>query len=128
MDVFISYSHLDAKWVRETLVPRLEAKSFSTMIDYRDFATGALAIDEMARAVEECRHVLIVLTPEYLLSDWSHFENAMAQALDPAAKWRKIIPVLLKNCSLPLRLKIVHYRDLRSDDPEEWDRLVRDLI
>jgi hypothetical protein len=127
-DVFISYSHLDRDWVQNTVIPRLEAHGFTVMVDYRDFRTGSLGIDEMARAVEQCRHVLLVLTPNYINSDWSHFENAMAQASDPAARWRKVIPVLRADCTIPLRLKIVHYRDLRTDDPAQWDLLIRDLI
>jgi len=127
-DVFVSYSHADAAWVRGTLVPRLEENGFSVMIDYRDFSTGSLGIDEMQRGVEQSRHVLLVLTSDYIKSDWSHFENAMAQASDPAARWRKVIPVLLRDCSPPLRLQIVHYRDLRSDDPQQWDLLIRDLV
>jgi hypothetical protein len=127
-DVFVSYSHSDATWVRGTLVPRLEANNFSVMIDYRDFVAGSLSVDEMQRGVEQSRHVLLVLTPDYIRSDWSHFENAMAQATDPAARWRKVIPVLLRDCSIPLRIRIVHYRDLRTDDPQQWDLLIRDLI
>lgn len=127
-DVFVSYSHADTTWVSGTLVPRLEANAFSVMIDYRDFVAGSLSVDEMQRGVEQSRHVLLVLTPDYVRSDWSHFENAMAQATDPAARWRRVIPVLLRDCSIPLRLQIVHYRDLRNDDPQQWDLLIRDLI
>lgn len=127
-DVFISYSHKDRAWVENTVVPRLEKLGFTILVDFRDFRTGSLGIDEMARAVEDCRHVLLVLTPDYVRSDWSHFENAMAQAADPAARMRKVIPVLREDCVLPTRLKMIHYRDLRTDDPNQWDLLVRDLI
>jgi hypothetical protein len=127
-DVFISYSSRDADWVREVLLPRLESHGFSVTIDFRDFKTGALSVEEMADAVENNRHVIIVLTDHYVKSDWTKFENAMAQTLDPGATERKIIPILRANCRIPLRLRILVYRDLRNDDQEQWNLLMRDLI
>jgi TIR domain len=127
-DVFISYSHKDSDWVRNTLLTRLEAHGFSVMIDYRDFKGGAFSIEEMQRAVEESKRVLIVLTEDYILSEWSKLENVMAQTIDPGATQRKVIPVLRKSCNIPLRLKVLNYRDLRTDDPQQWDLLIQDLI
>ena len=126
-DVFVSYSHRDIEWVNKTLVPHLEARDFSVLIDKRDFRSGAIGVDEMQRAVEECRHTLVVLTPNYVKSDWGALESAMAQTLDPNAKWRTVIPILREDCDIPLRLRILQYRDMRNDDPAEWERLYRDL-
>ena len=76
--------------------------SYITLIDYRDFRAGALSIDEMEKAVIGSRHTLLVLTPNYLASVWSKFENVMAQSLDPAAITRKVIPVLREDCDICL--------------------------
>lgn len=127
-DVFVSYSSIDRGWVQSVLVPRLEGNAFSVMVDYRDFQSGGLGVDEMQRGVEESRRTLLVLTANYVRSSWTHFEHAMAQASDPAGRWRRIIPVLVSDCVLPLRLQIIHRRDLRSNDPVEWDLLMRDLM
>jgi len=127
-DVFISYSSKDSDWVRDLLLPNLEAHSFSVVIDFRDFQGGALGIQEMQRAVEGTRRTLCVLTEYYVQSDWTTFENAMAQSLDPAAVERKIIPIMLQKCKLPLRLRMLHYRDLTANDPQQWDLLYRDLM
>jgi hypothetical protein len=127
-DVFISYSHNESDWVRGTLLPRLETHGFSVLIDFRDFRTGSLSVEEMQRAVLQSKRVILVLTKHYVKSDWTKFEDAMAQTLDPGAVQRKIIPILRENCSIPLRLKILHYRDLRTDDDQQWELLVRDLM
>lgn len=127
-DVFVSYSHTDAPWVRNILLPTLENHGFSVCIDFRDFQAGSFGVSEMQRAVTESRHTLLVLTESYVLSDWAVFENAMAQSLDPAAVTRKVIPVLHMDCEIPLRIRILHYRDLRQDDPEQWNLLIRDLL
>ena len=128
-DVFISYSHTNRDWVSGVLVPELEKRGFTTIVDYRDFRGGSFGIDEMMAAVEMCRRTLLVLTPAYVASGWTAFENAMAQSLDPDARWRRVVPMMREMCPLPLRLSILHYRDLRNDsDAMEWDRLARDLM
>lgn len=127
-DIFVSYSHKDAEWVKGVLVPKLENRGFSVLIDYRDFETGKFGVEEMQRGVEDTRHTILVLTPDYVVSEWTKFENVMGQSLDPGAAKRKLIPILRKDCKLPLRLQIIHFRDLRTDDPEQWELLIRDLI
>jgi hypothetical protein len=127
-DAFISYSSKDSSWVSDVLLPSLEAHGFSVIIDSRDFKTGAFGLEEMERAVQETRRTLLVLTKNYVQSDWTKFENVMAQSKDPGAVQRKVIPILLEKCDLPLRLKILHYRDLTTNDPEQWDLLFRDLM
>ena len=127
VDVFISYSHLDRSWVIKVLEPWLTAHSFSYLIDYRNFVAGALGINEMQRCVEESRHTLIVLSPNYVASEWSTLENVMAQSLDPAAINRRLVPIMQETCTLPLRLTIIHHRDLRNDDADQWNRLIDDL-
>ena len=82
----------------------------------------------LQRAVEGTRHTLCVLTDHYVQSDWTTFENAMAQSMDPAAIERKVIPLMLVKCKLPLRLRMLHYRDLTTNDPQQWDLLYRDLM
>lgn len=127
-DVFISYSHRDSDWVRNTLLTALESHGFSVMIDYRDFRAGSFSVEEMQRGVEESKRVIVVLTPNYVLSEWGKLENVMAQTADPGASNRKLVPILKENCNIPLRLQIISYRDLRTDDPQQWDLLMRDLM
>jgi hypothetical protein len=126
-DVFISYSHEDRDWVYRKLVPYLQEHNFSVFTD-RDFETGALSVNEMQRGVECSRRVVAVLSTAYEKSKWSTLENAMAQTLDPDASFRKLIPILFEPCKIPLRLRVLHYRDLTSDSTEQWNRLVEDLV
>ncbi len=103
-DVFISYSHRDETWVRNWLVPRLEHLGVVVCIDYKDFEPGAPSITEMERAVQTSHKTLVIITPSYLESEWTEFEAVMAQTLDPAARARRVIPLLLEKTALPLRL------------------------
>jgi hypothetical protein len=126
-DLFISYSHSDTDWLRNKLLPQIERVGLTTIIDYRDFQVGAMGLLEMERAVLESRHTLVVLSPEYLVSEWCTFEQVMAQTLDPAALRRRTLPVLRAKCEIPLRLRILQYRDLSKDTAEQWEAFARDV-
>ena len=79
----------------------------------------------------ESRKTLVVLTPDYLGSEWAEFENVLVQTLDPAARGRRLLPLILKECELPLRigtLAALDFTDLDfagSDDKEVQVRLHR---
>ena len=116
-DVFISYSHRDKDWVRGWLVPRLKDAAVRVCIDHESFEPGAPSVTEMERAVRQSRKTILILTPEYLVSEWSAFENILVQTLDPAGRQRRLLPVFLVRCELPLRIGILTYIDFtRSED------------
>jgi len=124
-DAFISYSHEDSAWVRDTLLPRLEGKGLRVCIDFHDFEPGAPSLTEIERAVLQSRKTLLALTPDYLASEWAEFENILVSTLDPAARQRRVIPLLLKPCELPLRTRALTYLDFTGSESElQFQRLV----
>ncbi len=64
--VFTSYSHKDSAWVQDPLLARLESASLHVCVDERDFDIGIPSLINMERAVDNSRHTLIVLTPEWV--------------------------------------------------------------
>lgn len=128
-DVFISYSHRDQAWVRDELLPRLEKAGLKVCIDYRDFRVGAPIVKEMERAVLTNRHTLLVLTPAYLESAWTDFEALMMATFDPGGQNARLLPLLLKPCDLPLRIRYLDYADFTGPDalPLSWQRLLKAL-
>lgn len=126
-DVFISYSDKDSQFVYEKLLPFLNRHFFTYWYNKEDFQAGSTRVEEIERCIKESSHVILILTKNYFESEWGKFENIMAQTLDPGAAFRKVIPVLIEDCELPVRLQILHYRDLRLDHQSQWDLLARDL-
>lgn len=126
-DVFVSYSHRDARWVREFLVPALEAAKFTVHIDYRDFLSGVPNPDLMANAVENCRHTLAIISPGWVESQWATFEGR--RALSSGIKDRKLIPLYLQDCQLPNWLTDIGYVDFRDAHGRDqaWSKLLNDL-
>lgn len=128
-DVFISYSSQNKDWVRGELLQQLDAAGLKTFIDFRDFEVGAPSINEMERGVLTSRRTLLVLTPAYIKSEWTEFENLMLQTLDPANRARRLIPLLRERCELPLRIRMLTYVDFTdgSDLDLAWQKLLRGL-
>jgi len=125
-DVFISYSHNDKDWVYQRLLPSLEAAGLKVCIDFRDFEPGLPSLINMENAVERSRKTLIVLTPAWVESEWTAFESLLIQTDDPAARQRRIIPLLLTLCQPPKRIAILTYLDFT--DPNQFDFQMGRLI
>ncbi len=111
-DVFVSYSRADQAWVLDQLLPALEAAGLRVCLDVRDFTPGAPTVAEIERAIVNSRKTLLVLTPDYLDSAWTEFESILIQTLDPGARQRRLVPVLLRPCALPLRIRSLETIDL----------------
>jgi hypothetical protein len=128
-DVFISYSTQDRPWVRQELLPRLEAQGLRACIDYRDFAVGAPIITEIERALLNSRKTLLVLSPAYMQSTWAEFENLVLQTLDPSNQSQRLIPLRKEVCEIPLRIRYLVYVDFAAPDDLdfEWERLLNAL-
>ncbi len=125
-DVFISHSHHDVEWVQAWLWPHLESAGLTACVDVRDFQPGAPSATEIERAVLTSRKTVLVLTPAYLAGQWTEFENVMTQTLDPAARQRRMLPLLLQKCELPLRIGMLVYLDFTR--AEQHDKQLVRLI
>ena len=126
-DVFISYSHTDADWVWEWLVPRLKAAGLKVCTDRESFAVGVPSLINMENAVAASRHTLLVLTPAYLASGWTMYEQILTQTQDPIGLRQRTIPVLREPCDLPMRIGMLTYADLtgKRDAEAELAKIVR---
>ncbi|MCA8950482.1 MAG: TIR domain-containing protein [Planctomycetes bacterium] len=111
-DVFISYSSKDRAFVVDWLVPRLERHAILPCLDIVDFDVGKAALDNMEQAVKACPKTLLVLTPNWLASEWAGFEGLLVQKKDPAGVRQRVVPLLLEPCELPDRLDVLTFADL----------------
>ncbi|HJQ34636.1 MAG TPA: toll/interleukin-1 receptor domain-containing protein [Pyrinomonadaceae bacterium] len=104
-DVFISYRHRepDKSWVRKTLVPVLRAGGLSVCLDADSFVLGSFVVEEMEHAVEQSRHTLVVLSPNYLASGFTEFERRMAQFVESEKGRERCVFVLLAPCETDLK-------------------------
>ena len=113
-DVFISYSHKDKDWVRNWLLPKLEAARVSYCIDDDHFDIGVAALINMERAVERSRKTLLVLSDNWVDSEYTNFEALLLQTEDPIGLRQTFLPLKLDDCKLSRRLGIFTYADFQT--------------
>ncbi|MCS7010256.1 MAG: toll/interleukin-1 receptor domain-containing protein [Anaerolineales bacterium] len=128
-DVFISYSHKDKEWVHKVLLPTLETNGIRVCIDIRDFLPGKPSLLNMQEASHNSRHTLLVLTPNWLESEWTLYESLLARTDDPAGFQRRTIPLMLQRCDPPPFLAMLTWVDFTNPkhEKEAWRLLFRAL-
>ena len=77
-DVFISYSNLDKQFVEDFMVPNLEDETnevkYRCLLHERDFMPGQPIIDQITHAVDTSSCTMIVLSPNFVKSQWAQQE------------------------------------------------------
>ncbi|XP_068134554.1 toll-like receptor 1 [Hyperolius riggenbachi] len=78
---FVSYSQHDGDWVRDFLIPNLEKEggSIRVCLHERDFIPGRAIIDNIIHCIEKSFKSIFVLSPNFVQSEWCHYELYFAQ-------------------------------------------------
>lgn len=128
-DVFISYSSKDDEWVTKTLLPRIEQAGLKVCIDFRDFAAGKAALHNMRDASKSSRRTLLVMTPNWIASEWTAYENILSRTNDPSGLKQKTIPLLLETCEIPEDISILTFINFTRADRLDlaWRQLLTAL-
>ncbi len=117
-DFFISYTQADkdfAEWIAWTL----EENAYTTLIQAWDIVTGTNFVLAMDRASRECRQTILVLSENYLRSDFSRSEWAVGFAKDPRGETRKLLPIRVRECHPDGLLTDLVYTDLVGLSPAD---------
>jgi len=124
-DVFISYSSADEQWVEHTLLKTLEDAGLRVCIDFRDFAVGRPTIINIQDAALQSRHTLLVITQDWIKSEWTLFESLLIRTKDPGSLQRRTIPLRLQQVELPDFISMLTWVDFTRADRHEiaWRKL-----
>lgn len=118
-DVFVSYSRQDTDFVRG-LVDRLLQSGISVFFDAAEIATGGDLAAALHRAVREAKYVLVVMSPAYFDSQWGQQELALALQEEFSTGRTKVLPLMLRDCEVPVLLRNKLYADFR--DPNRFEQ------
>jgi hypothetical protein len=110
---FLSYSRINKDFALK-LATELKASGFPIWIDQLDIPTGARWDDELEKALEECEIFMVILTPSSAASD--NVKDEIGYAIDSG---KRILPILLKDAKVPLRLRRFQYVDFTSKSFED---------
>jgi hypothetical protein len=118
--VFISYRHHQADWVRDRLVPCLRYGGAEVIIDYEKFGAGRTVVGEMDGYQDAADCAVLVLTPDYLASDFCVHE--MKRALQ---RKQPIVPIVRATCAVPAEINQRIWIDLCDDSSAApWDKVL----
>ena len=133
-DVFISYSSKDSDWVINNLVNPLEGLDppFNLCLHERDFQVGIPICENITRAIEGSKCTIVVVSRNWLESDWCQFEFRVAHCLAVVEKRTRLLVILKEQVpnaeiegDLQLYMKTFTYLD--SANQLFWSRLLNDL-
>lgn len=98
LNIFISYSRSDVKFVQQ-LVNDLREAGIFVWRDEDSIPKGALWDAEIQKALNTCTQVLLIATPRSVES--TNVLDEIGYALN---KQKPVIPIFLEECELPLRI------------------------
>ena len=132
-DAFVSYSGYDETFIIRELVPYLEEpkinrKGFILCLHHRDFPVGAPIAETIISAVQNSKRTIIVLSDNFLKSEWCQYEFQTAHHQLLQEKKNRIIMILLHDINtdlldeeLKLYLKTCTY--VKYGDKWLWPKL-----
>ncbi|XP_058066318.1 toll-like receptor Tollo [Anopheles bellator] len=129
-DAFVSYSSSDEAFVAEELAPSLENgdPAYRLCLHYRDFPVGAYIADTIQQAVESSRRTIMVLSENFLQSEWCRFEFKSAHHAVLRDRRRRLIVIVLgevpqKDLDPDIRLYLKTNTYLQWGDKLFWEKL-----
>jgi hypothetical protein len=119
---FISYSRADKEFALK-LALELRSSGLDIWLDQLDIPTGARWDDEVEQALKECEIFMVILTPASSASD--NVKDEIGYAIDTG---KYILPILLENADVPLRLRRFQYVDFTTKNYEEGVESAKHLL
>jgi hypothetical protein len=117
---FFSYSRDDSEFALR-LAKDLKAAGVNVRLDQFDLADGAWDV-QIEKAVSACAFVVVILSPNSVRSS-----NVLDEVSFALNKQKRIIPVLSRDCDIPLRLGRLNQIDCRANYRRGLDRLLKAL-
>ena len=132
-DAFVAFHQSDIRWVKYELLPNTEGHrldKFNLCLHHRDFKAGCVIEENIVSSIKESRRTILVISKNFLISNWCYFELQMARSESFDVGRDIIIPILIEpesdirgNANMPGTLLNL----LRSRTYLEWPSDTDDL-
>lgn len=119
--VFVSYSRRDEEAVKQ-IIKSLTRRGIDVWIDKEDIGTGSRWDMQIEEGITQCDKVLVMLSKASILSQ--NVGDEWGYALD---KSKQIIPVLLEDCDVPMRLASLQRIEFVEDYNTAIDTLTEEI-
>jgi hypothetical protein len=104
MRIFVSYAHKQGDWVHKHLIPILSASGAEVLVDVDRFKAGRTVVGQMDDLQRKADRHILVITGDYVASDYCRHEMRQAIAVDPDFSKGKVIAIRRDDESLPREL------------------------
>ncbi|KAL3847942.1 hypothetical protein ACJMK2_018831 [Sinanodonta woodiana] len=123
-DAFISYADNNLRFVKFTLLPKVETDGLHLCIHHRDFLPGEEIAANIANAIHRSRKTVVLLDDDFLSSYWCMYELNMARMESVySRKGENILILLVKEemnkSKLPLELLDLIHKETYIELPED---------
>jgi len=119
---FLSYSRVNQDFAVQ-LAKELKSEGFDVWLDTLDIPLGARWDREVEKALRQSEIFMIILTPESV--DSENVLDEIGYAIDTS---KRILPILLENCEVPLRLRRLQYVNFTDKSFEEGVSAAKGLL
>lgn len=124
---FISHATADSYFVENQLIPLLTVLRIEFWYSKHDIQTGAQWEKEIKLALHSSDGILLVMTPNSVLSEWVKDELSWALENRPG----RVIPIMYKECNLEdfhVRLPRIQFIDFYKDENSARNKLISLLV
>ena len=125
-DVFVSYAHEDADWVR-VLAGRLHQAGLEVFLDDWQIVPGDVLVRSLEEGIRTSTAGILVCSPSSVASSWVMQEYA-ALLTQAVTQGRRLIPVLFEQVELPAFLAARVWVDFRHADGPTYDVKLTELV
>jgi len=119
---FFSYSREDSEFALRLAVD-LKTAGANVWVDRMDIIPGQLWDHAVEDALTKCPRMVVILSPASIKST-----NVMDEVSFALQAKKTVIPVIYKDCTVPLRLHRVQYVDFRLDYARGLKELLKTLL
>src|ERR1700761_1662483 len=93
----MSHSGRDKGFVSESY-RQLTRDGVRCFFDIESIGWGDNWVRALERAIDECKYIVFVLSPDFCNSEWVEVERTSSIANDPSGLKRKVRPLMLRSC------------------------------
>jgi hypothetical protein len=111
--IFLSHNVKDKRFVRR-LGKLLSESGIKVWIDEAEIKVGDSLIRKISEGIKDMEFLGVVLTPNSVCSNWVQKELEIATTMEIQDRKVKVIPILYKDCEIPVFLMAKVYADFRN--------------
>jgi hypothetical protein len=121
--IFMSHSSKDKPFIRK-LSKDLRASGHEPWLDEWEIKVGECIVSKISDGISRADYAIIILTPDSVASGWVDREWSALYWSEIETGGIKVLPVLLRKCSIPSLLRSKRYADFTSSYEEGLSQLL----